>query len=215
LRQWGDFITLDDAVAALASPGGVGGRYFCLTFDDGFRNWITNAVPVLADLAIPAAFFIPTKYIGLDLDSDWDQIAPFYQRSWTKYGRFLEFLSWDECRRIAAAGFAIGSHTHSHVRLNQVQFQEAEQELAISKQIIEQQLGRPCRHFCCPWGQPEEDFDPASHTELARRLGYVSFLTTREGANYSGQSPFEIRRNDVAPNQGRWLFRYSLFHTQK
>jgi peptidoglycan/xylan/chitin deacetylase (PgdA/CDA1 family) len=215
LRHWGDFITLDEAVAALGSSSGLGGRYFCLTFDDGFRNWITNAVPVLKELGIAAAFFFPTKYVGLDVDADWEQIAPFYQHSYSTYGRFFEFVTWEDCRRIAAAGFTVGSHTHSHVRLSQLPPSEAEEELTLSKQIIEKELGVPCRHFCCPWGQPGKDFDPATHPELARRLGYVSFLTTQEGANYSGQSPFHIRRNDVAPGQGPLLFRYRLLHSQR
>jgi peptidoglycan/xylan/chitin deacetylase (PgdA/CDA1 family) len=212
LRNYGDFISLDDAVAALESPSGVGGRYFCLTFDDGYRNWFTNAVPVLKELDVPAAFFVCTKYIGLDLDEDWEDIAPFYERSWSKYGRCFEFLDWDQCRQMATAGFTIGSHTHTHARLTTLKPAEVEQELSISKDAIEARLGCACRHFCCPWGRPARDFDPALHPMIARKLGYVSFLTTDEGPNFPGASPFAIRRNDVAPDQGRLLLRHSAFH---
>jgi peptidoglycan/xylan/chitin deacetylase (PgdA/CDA1 family) len=214
LRQWGDFITLDQAVDAMDQSSSLGGAYFCLTFDDGFRNCMTNAVPVLQDMGIPAAFFVPTKFIGLSLDGNWDQIAPFYRRSWSKYRRFFEFLTWEDCRRMVAAGFTVGSHTHSHIRLAEASLIDAERELADSKHIIEKELGKPCRHFCCPWGQPGKDFDPAIHPELARRLGYASFSTTQEGANHPRQSPFHIRRNDVAPDQGSLLFRYSILHRQ-
>ena len=41
----GDFLDADDAVDALARPGGIGGRYFCITFDDGFKDSLTNALP--------------------------------------------------------------------------------------------------------------------------------------------------------------------------
>lgn len=211
LRRYGDFIGIDDAVAALQSPGGIGGRYFCVTFDDGFKNWFTNAVPILKDLEVPAAFFLPTKYIGLDLDADWEQIEPFYKRSWTKYPGYFEFLNWDECRRMAAAGFTIGSHTHTHPRLTSLQPTEAELELSISKQTIETQIGQPCRHFCCPWGKPKRDFDPALHPEMARRLGYASFLTGADGLNLPGQSPFYIARTGSSASQGPLLLRYSLF----
>jgi peptidoglycan/xylan/chitin deacetylase (PgdA/CDA1 family) len=214
LRDWGDFISLDEALGALDPSSRVGGRYFCVTFDDGFRNWITNAAPVLSELGIPAAFFVPTKYIGLDLDADFEQITPFYQHSYSRHGGRFEFLAWQDCRQMVAAGFTFGSHTHSHVRLTRVSPSEVEQEFTLSKQIMEKQLGVPCRHLCCPWGQPGRDFDPAIHPELARRLGYASFLTTQEGANYSGQSPFHIRRNAVTPDQGSLLFRYSVYHTQ-
>jgi len=211
LGGYGDFLSLDDAVAAMAAPEGIKGRYFCLTFDDGFRNWATNALPVLKQAGVPATFFVPSRYIGLDLDTDWDEIAPFYQRSWAKYRRYFEFLTWDDCREMVREGFTVGSHTHSHVRLASLPLPEAEREMADSKRSIEEKLHVPCRHFCCPWGRPGADYDPQVHPEMARRVGYASFLTTVEGPNYSGQSPFAVRRNDVSPDQGRFLFRWSVF----
>ena len=211
LRRYGDFISLDDAVAALKSPNGIGGRYFCVTFDDGFKNFFTNAVPVLKEMDVPAAFFLPTEYIGLDLDAHWEQIEPFYKRSYVDNERQFEFLDWDECRQMAAAGFTLGSHTHSHRRLTDLQPAEAELELSLSKQIIESQLGRPCRHFCCPWGKPNKDFDPALHPDMARRLGYVSFLTTKLGWNLPGDSAFGIARISSNPENNPLVLRYSLF----
>src|SRR5208282_6129338 len=142
-----------DAVSALQSPAGIGGRYFCVTFDDGFKHGFTNAAPLLIKFKVPAAFFIPTQYIGLDLDRDWQEIAPFYERSWSEYEGVFEFLDWDQCRQLAAAGFTIGSHTHSLRRLTALPPEEAEKELTRSKREIETRLGRPCRHFCCPWGK--------------------------------------------------------------
>jgi len=211
LRRHGDFIGLDDALAALRSPAGIGGRYFCLTFDDGFKNWFTNVVPVLAQLQIPAAFFLPTKYIGLDLETDWEQIGPFYEESWSDLPGAFEFLNWNECRQIAAAGFAIGSHTHTHQRLTNLQLDEVREELMHSKQIIEAELSRPCRHFCCPWGKVHRDFDPTLHPRMARDLGYDSFLTTEEGLSVHGDSAFWIRRTGCEPDFHPAMLRYSLF----
>jgi len=213
-RNYGDFISVDDAVAALQSPSGVGGRYFCVTFDDGFKNGFTNAVPILKDLGVPAAFFISTSYVGLDLEGNWDQIAPFYARSWSQYGRFFEFLDWDQCRQMVSSGFIIGSHTHSHNRLTAVSPAEAEKEMDLSKRAIEAKLGCPCRHFCCPWGVPVRDFDPEVHPDMARKLGYISFLTTEHGPNLPGVSPFAMRRNGVAPEQGPLRLRNSLFYAR-
>jgi peptidoglycan/xylan/chitin deacetylase (PgdA/CDA1 family) len=211
LRQHGDFIGLDDAVAALRSRHGIGGKYFCVTFDDGFRNCFTNAAPILTELKVPAAFFVPTQYIGLDLDRDWERIAPFYRRSWSRYGGVFEFLSWAECRQMAAAGFVIGSHTHSHVRLTSLSNMQAERELRLSKQMIEEQISQPCHHFCSPWGKRQRDFDPLVHPLMARKLGYSSFLTTDDGINRSGDSPFLIRRIGCDAELRPGMLRYSLF----
>ena len=211
LRRHGDFIGLDEALAALRSRSAFGGRYFCLSFDDGFRNVFTNAVPILKELQIPAAFFLPTKYIGLDLEQDWEQIAPFYERSWLDYPGVFEFLSWDECRKLAAAGFAVGSHTHSHRRLTDLTHDEATRELSLSKQILEDQLTRPCLHFCCPWGKVGRDYDPAVHPQLARNVGYESFLTADAGPSFKGDSAFTLRRTPCETDLSPALLRYSIF----
>ena len=211
LRQHGEFMGLDEALTALQSPGGIGGRYFCLTFDDGFRSAFTNVTPILQDMGIPAAFFIPTKYIGLDLDRDWHEIKPFYERCRDHQGARFEFLSWQECRQIADAGFTIGSHTHSHQRLTALRPDAVRDELRLSRQLIEGQLLRPCRHFCCPWGRAHRDFDPELHPAMARDLGYESFLTAEEGPSLRGDSAFYVRRTGCEPEYSPAVVRYSLF----
>ncbi len=72
MAGFGDFIGLDAAVAMLESGDLIDGRYFCVTFDDGFKNGITNAVPLLLDKGVPAAFFLVTGYIGTSVEKDRD-----------------------------------------------------------------------------------------------------------------------------------------------
>ncbi len=58
------FISMDDAVAMLAGKKPI--RPYCavLTFDDGYKNNVTIALPLLTKYQIPAAFFIPTEHVG-------------------------------------------------------------------------------------------------------------------------------------------------------
>jgi peptidoglycan/xylan/chitin deacetylase (PgdA/CDA1 family) len=211
LRRCGDFVSLDDTVAMLRRPSSIKGRYFCVTFDDGFKNCYTNAVPVLKELGIPAAFFLSTQYIGLDLERDRQQLSCFYKDAYLRYRYYFEFLSWEECRQMAAAGFTIGSHTHTHARLFRLRPPEVEQELRISKEVIERQLGQPCVHFCCPWGRANRDFNPLVHPRLAEEAGYASFLTTNFGVNRAGDSAFALRRIGITPEEGPLRLRYALF----
>ena len=215
LSKYGDFLSLDEAVELLRSGARIGGRYFCVTFDDGFKNCLANAVPVLRDLEIPAAFFVATKYIGLDLQRDWEEIAPFYERSYREYEGAFEFLTWDECREMVAAGFTLGSHTHSHRRLAALAPAEVEAELRESKQTLEAGLEVTCRHFCCPWGKVDRDFDPALHPAIARDVGYHSFLTTEHGLSLTGDSPFYIRRMGCEPDHHPSMLKYALFSHSK
>ena len=66
IRQIGEyysFISLDDAVRildGLAPPVDYG---LVVTFDDGYRNNFSEALPVLEKLNVPATFFIATGYV--------------------------------------------------------------------------------------------------------------------------------------------------------
>ena len=196
MRRSGDFISIHDAVDCLANPAGIGGRYFCVTFDDGVKNCVTNALPILSQWRVPAAFFVATDYVGLTLDKDWERIRPFPQ-PYTGFRAAFDFVTWDDCRALCAAGMTIGAHTRRHRRLQAMSEAECDEELRESKARIERELRIPCDHFAAPWGVPGADFDPAVHPARARALGYKSFLTTRPGANYSRHDPYAICRSGL------------------
>jgi peptidoglycan/xylan/chitin deacetylase (PgdA/CDA1 family) len=193
LRNHGDFVSLDDAVEILGSDSPPKGRYFCVTFDDGFKNCIDNAVPILLDHGATAAFFLPTRFIGTSFEKDGETIASFFDGS----DLAVEFLSWDDCRAMARAGMTIGSHTVSHVRLIELTEARVEDELRASKDTIERQLAVPCRHFCCPWGRFGIDYRPDREPTIARRLGYQSFLSTRRGSFQRRSLPMQIDRDHI------------------
>ena len=207
--RFAQFISLDDVGDALQNPAGIGGLYICITFDDGLKNCVTNALPILVGHRCPAAFFIPTDYIGLDLDRDWNACSHFYMHAPT-YWLPLEFLSWDDCRRMRAAGMTIGSHTCSHRRLVELTPAQAEREIVASKARIEEELGAPCDHFAAPWGRPGADFDADRDTATVRRAGYRSLLTTSAGLNLVGSDPYSIRRKNFLAGDGPPLVRYFL-----
>jgi len=204
MAGFGDFIGLDDAVAMLESGDTIGGRYFCVTFDDGFKNWITNAVPLLLDKDVPAAFFLVTGYIGTSVEKDRDKLLRFYESGVL----LMEFLDWDDCRKMADAGMTIGSHTTNHVHLAQLDEAGAEAELRNSKQLIEKELGRPCEHFCCPFGRRGIDFLPHRDPEIARRVGYKSFLCGPRGAMTAGDSPMMVSRDHLLAGWENYQLRY-------
>jgi hypothetical protein len=60
---------------------------------------------------------------------------------------------------------------------------------------IEEWIGRPCRHLCYPNGSVD-----SSISEMARRCGYVSGVTTEEGLNRTGDDPMRLRR--IGPPAG-------------
>ena len=200
----GDVICIDDAVALMESSQKIKGKYFCITFDDGFKNWIQNAVPILNTFGMNAAFFIATNYIGLDIEKDQKFLLNFYEKG----DKLVEFLSWDDCVEIDKAGMTIGSHTASHANLMLLSDQDVTNELAESKKIIEKFVKKPCIHFCCPFGRANIDYEPNLHPEIAKKLGYRSFLTGHRGANSDAASPFHISRDHLLANWNDYQLRY-------
>lgn len=205
-KNIGDIIGLDDAVSMMTSGEAIDGRYICITFDDGFKNWIENAVPILLDHDAVAAFFVAAGYIDTDLERDREKLLGFYER----HDLLMEFLNWQDCREMAEAGMTIGSHSVGHVHLRDLDEASAMDELVASKKMIEDHVQQPCHHFCCPFGRAGVDYDPAAHPQMAENAGYRSFLTGHRGANTSGSSPFDIKRDHVLANWGNHQLRYFL-----
>jgi peptidoglycan/xylan/chitin deacetylase (PgdA/CDA1 family) len=210
-RRHGEFLSIDEAVKLLASGDPIDGNYFCITFDDGFKNNATNAVPILVEKEVPAAFFIVTGLIGTDYQKDRDRLLKFYD-----HGQILmEFLDWADCRQMVSAGMTIGSHTVNHARLSELDTAGASEEMAKSKSAIEENLGQSCEHFCIPFGLPDRDFNFHRDPRLASKSGYRSLLTAQRGANRMGSTPFFIKRDHTLANWGNYQLRYffSLDHS--
>src|SRR5262249_15508881 len=83
-----------DAVVKRAKAGETG-KLAAITFDDGYRDFIPNALPVLAAKRFPATMFLITGKMGA---------APFM--SWAEAGDILR-----------QPGIEAGSHTVSHPKL--------------------------------------------------------------------------------------------------
>jgi len=204
MASLGDFIGLDDAVDMIESGAPIDGRYFCVSFDDGFKNWITNALPILLGHGVPAAFFVAAGYIGTSVDRDLEKLLGFYDTG----DLLMEFLSWDDCRKMAEAGMTIGSHTINHVHLTDLDDDAVKAELAGSKQLIETELGRACDHFCCPFGRVNIDYRPDHHPAIAGGVGYRTFLATTRGAVHQGASLMGIPRDHLLAGWENYQLRY-------
>jgi len=208
MRNYGDFLSLDQAVAFLTSDDPIDGRYFCVTFDDGLKNCFTNALPILVEKQIPAAFFLPVACINDSTAKNYEAVRRFF----TTVGRLpAELVDWNDCRQIVAAGMTVGSHTWSHhVNLIQLEYHDVIWEMRESKRTIELELGCSCDHFCCPRGVPGVHFDMERDPMIAKEVGYLSFLTAQRGPMYRGESPYFIRRDLLRAHQGNYQLRYFL-----
>lgn len=204
LKSQGDIISLDQAVAMINNTEKINGRYFCITFDDGLRSCYTNAVPILLDYDVTAAFFIIINYTG---DDDHTRItSPLYDGMKFRF----EYLTWEECRQMILKGMIIGSHTLSHKKLAELSAEQVQHDMTDSKRIIEQKVGAKCLYYACPWGTPGKSFDEHREPFIARMSGYKALLTTTRGRNVSGQDPFALQRDHLYANWSTMQLRYFM-----
>ena len=154
-------------------------KLVALTFDDGFRDFHTGAVPSLQRHGFSATMYLPTAYIGDDRKSFKDH----------------ECLTWGEVRELAAAGIEFGSHTVTHPRLAVLPWEAIETELRDSKSAIEQQLGHPVPTFAYPFAFPQEDKAFARRFRaLLDKIGYRNCVTTTIGQAHIGSDPLHLPR---------------------
>ena len=191
MRNYGDYLSLDDALKVIASPNrSRRDRFFCLTFDDGIASCYQHAFPILAEKNVPATFFIIADYTEHIAAG---QVRHAAAMPGLKFS--VEYVTWDECREMQENGMTIGSHTCSHRRLSELDDIDALTEMRNSKALIERELGRACDHFASPWGRPNIDYRRGKHEVMARNLGYRSFSAVARGGMNYGESPYFVKRD--------------------
>lgn len=183
LKRYGyNVVSLDQAVAALFHGQPLTGRPVVLTFDDGYRNFLEYAFPVLSRHRFPATVFLVTGRIGQD--SDWVRRA----------GRqAATLMSVAEIRDLSARGIGFGAHSVTHPRLSQIRTERMREEVQSSKTQLEAILQSPVAHFCYPYG----DYDPAVRDAVAN-AGFQTGLTCIRGAANAADNAFEIPRKAIS-----------------
>jgi peptidoglycan/xylan/chitin deacetylase (PgdA/CDA1 family) len=141
LRHWG-YRTLDLAEAWAGLESGLDlSKTVVITFDDGYRDFYTDALDVMKQCGFTATIFLTTDRI---------QNRPSRIEG-------VDYLTWSEVRELHDEGMSFGSHTVTHPDLRSLGPEQIEYELGCSKETIEQKLGTPVQSFAYPFAFPEED----------------------------------------------------------
>lgn len=170
-------------------------RCAVLTFDDGFRNFLTDGWPVLAEFGFAATMFLPTAFIGNSRKS-------FKGR---------ECLTWPEARELQTSGVSFGSHAVNHSMLYELSWTELRRELSDSRLQLEEQLQRPIQAFAYPYAYPQEDkkFRQRLRQELLDQ-GYRICVTTAIGRARRKSDPLALKRLPLNECDDEPLFRAKL-----
>jgi peptidoglycan/xylan/chitin deacetylase (PgdA/CDA1 family) len=176
----GDYlpVTISQLAAAIGRREVLPAKTVAITFDDGLRDFLTHAMPVLQRYRCPATLFVVTGCVGGT--SRWLQHLG-------EGGRPM--LTWQELRDISESGIECGAHTHTHAQLDILPAPAAFQEIHTSKHALEDQLGRPVKAFAYPHG-----YASRATRHLVRQAGFASACRVRHALSTAHEDLFALSR---------------------
>lgn len=157
------------------------GKVVGITFDDGYRNNLTHALPALQRHGFSSTCYAVSGLMGQtnvwDIDNGIAQTA---------------LMTADEARQWVAGGQEIGSHTTHHIDLLATSDDVAQAEIANDRQVLEDAVKGEVRHFCYPYGRYD-----TRHVAMARAAGFATATTTQRSRCLAQMDLLELPRVPV------------------
>ena len=158
-------------------------RWVCITFDDGYSDNFTLADPMLKLLGVPFTVYITTGLI--------DNKLPLWWYPGERLG-----ISAEELKQLDADPLCtIGAHTVSHPKLDTLTYDNQYQEIAQSKQALEDLLGHEVKHFSFPHGAHNSDT-----LDICRQLGFQTVVKSWGGPLRRGEKSYPLPRINIEQN---------------
>lgn len=123
-----------------------------LTFDDGYKDFTTAAIPVLKEFGFRATVFIIAELVE----------KPGY-------------MTWEDVKQAAGAGHEVGCHSMTHPDLRNLDDAALRLQILAAKDVIEAKSGIRPKSFCYPSGRYNEP------VLAMTRSGYLGAVTTSTG----------------------------------
>ena len=189
-------LPLDTAVARLRGDGPpLSAGAVCLTFDDGYRDNLECAAPVLERHRFPATVFLVTGRMGARAPID-------------RYDECCDrdsALSWDEARELVARGHSLGGHGRTHRELTTLDAASLREEVFGCRDDLAAALGGTPTLFCYPRGS-----ENVAVRRTVSEAGFKAAVTVYPGANSPGSDLLGLRRTEVSGDDDDADFRLKL-----
>jgi peptidoglycan/xylan/chitin deacetylase (PgdA/CDA1 family) len=152
-----------------------------ITFDDGYRDTLTHAFPLLEKHGLMATIMLVSDCIGgyNAWDCEKTDAAPL--------------LSVEELRKLAQRGVRFGAHGATHAALPELALDAVHDELLGCKRKLEQLLDCPISTLAYPYGR-----STARVREVAEELGFIAAF----GVDHGSRALFNYSRIDAAAYRG-------------
>lgn len=179
-----------------------------LTFDDGYRDNLENASPLLQKYGFTAQIFLLANPNIASNEWDASSTEPSH-----------EIVSGSDRQRWILSAFEIGSHGFAHKKITEMSPEQAFAELKNSKLALEKEFQTSIPVYAFTYGDTNKDM-----AALAESAGYSYAVNTDTGGILIEESPYEIFRTNIFPNEtnsslykktSRWYRRYYRWKRKK
>lgn len=123
----------DQLYAYLNEGAALPSKPIMLTFDDTDLDQFTTVNPILKKYGYKAVYFIMTVSIG-------------------KKGKFVDYMSSDQIKKLSDEGNIIGSHTYDHKNFKKYAGKDWEEQLDKPTKKLEEITGKKITEFAYPFG---------------------------------------------------------------
>jgi peptidoglycan/xylan/chitin deacetylase (PgdA/CDA1 family) len=162
-------VTTPQLWAALNGTARLPAKPIVLTFDDGYEDAFTNALPLLAERGLVGTFFVTVNLVD----------KPGY-------------VTWDQVRTLAADGMDVQSHAMDHISMAKLSGGALFAQLAESRRILSERTGTDVRFFAYPVGE----YNAATRVAAAA-AGYHAAFAKAGGPNQSTTWAYALRRSRI------------------
>ncbi len=170
LHDWGyQTISTELLIKAITEGADLPPRPLLITFDDGHLNNYTAAFPIMQKYGFTGVLYVIANYMGTD-----------------------QYMSADQIKKMAAAGWEVGSHSISHADLTSLEPYRQRMEVVDSRAILEEALGVPVLTIAYPWG-----ISNSGVIDYAHFAGYIGGMSLGYTYDQGLSNLYTLQRRDI------------------
>jgi peptidoglycan/xylan/chitin deacetylase (PgdA/CDA1 family) len=148
-------VRLADIYETLTTGRPLPERPIVLTFDDGYKDAYTEALPLLQAYGFTGEFFVLATPAHFEAEA---------------------YMTWNDMQTMADAGMSIQAHGRDHYDLTQRDYDFLVYQILGAREAVESHTGQPVTFFCYPSGRYDDDVQA-----VVASAGYLGAVTTAWG----------------------------------
>jgi peptidoglycan/xylan/chitin deacetylase (PgdA/CDA1 family) len=174
-------LTVSQLCDALTGRSALPERPVVITFDDGFADF-AYAAQVLSKKELPSTLYVTTGALRGKTTFPYPNMAipP------------APMLDWRQLSGLVDMKVEIGAHSHTHPQLDVLPKRTATEEVTVSKEMLEDELGQQVSSFAYPHG-----FHSARTREIVRLAGFSSASAVMNALSSNRDHAFSLARLTV------------------